>query len=154
MQTAINKIKTLIEETANGNNWTGVNAEQALQNITALQATKRINTNHLNIAELAAHLTCWNKVITKRLDGENYQPATEEDFPVINELTEEAWSTLKENFTFSFKVLTDKLQTKENDILDAPMFEGASSAYRNLHGQISHLHYHLGQIVLLKKLMV
>ena len=153
MQTEINKIKTLLTETANGNNWTGINAEQALQDITAQQACKRINANHLNIAELTAHLTCWNKVITKRLNGENYEPSKEEDFPVINELTEEKWNALKQNFMVLFNTLTEKLETKEDAIIDVPIFKGASPAYRNLHGQISHLHYHLGQIMLLKKLI-
>lgn len=153
MQNEINNIITLFSETANGNNWTGINATQVLQDITAEKAIKRINSNHLNVAELTAHLTCWNKVMAKRLDAENYQPTKEEDFPEINKLSEEEWNTLKQNFTISFNVLTEKLASKEAAILDAPMFEGGTSAYRNLHGQISHLHYHLGQIVLLKKIL-
>ncbi|MFN8294835.1 MAG: hypothetical protein U0T69_01505 [Chitinophagales bacterium] len=91
--------------------------------------------------------------MVKRLDAENYQPTRAEDFPVINDLSEDEWNTMKEDFIQSFKLLTDKLDTKEDTILYTPMFEGASSAYRNLHGQISHLHYHLGQIVLLKKIL-
>ncbi len=77
MNTEINKIKTLITETADGNNWTGINAEQALQDISAETATKRINANHLNIAELTSHLGCWNNVIAKRLGGVNYTPRVE-----------------------------------------------------------------------------
>ena len=153
MRNEINNISTLISETANGNNWTGINAVQALQDIASEMAIKRINNNHLNVAELTAHLTCWNKVITKRLDAENYQPAAEEDFPVINELSEAEWSAMKEEFIQSFRLLTDKLETKEDTMLYVPVFEGATSGYRNLHGQISHLHYHLGQIVLLKKIL-
>ncbi len=153
MQNEINNIKTLITETASGNNWTGINALQVLQDVSSTKAVKRINENHLNIAELVAHLTCWNNVMVKRLDAENYQPSRDEDFPVINDLSEDEWNTMKEDFIQSFKLLTDKLDTKEDAILYAPMFEGATSAYRNLHGQISHLHYHLGQIVLLKKIL-
>lgn len=153
MNTDIHKVKILITETANGNNWTGTNAEQALSNISAETAIKRINVNHLNIAELAAHLACWNKVIAKRLEGINYTPSKEEDFPVINELTEEQWQIHKQNFFNSFEVLTATLLQKEDVSLDQPIFEGASSVYRNVHGQVSHLHYHLGQIVLLKKIV-
>lgn len=153
MQAEINRIKTLIQETADENNWTGINAEQALKDINAEQAVKRINSNHLNIAELTAHLTCWNKVITKRLDAENYAPTKEEDFPEINELTTKEWNKIKQKLFQSFEELTNKLQEKESVDVNAPIFKGASSAYRNLHGQISHLHYHLGQIVLLKKIL-
>ncbi|HRH58174.1 MAG TPA: DinB family protein [Chitinophagales bacterium] len=153
MQNEINNIVTLISETANGNNWTGINTLQVLQDINSEKATKRVNSSHLNIAELTAHLTCWNNVMIKRLDAENYQPKRDEDFPAINDLSEDEWNTMKEDFIQSFKLLTDILDTKEDTILYAPMFEGATSAYRNLHGQISHLHYHLGQIVLLKKIL-
>ena len=153
MNTEINKIKTLISETADGNNWTGINAEQALQDISAETATKRINANHLNIAELTAHLVCWNNVIAKRLGGVNYTPPVEEDFPVINELSDEQWQIMKQDFFNSFEILVNALSQKEDISLDQPIFEEATSVYRNVHGQVSHLHYHLGQIVLLKKVL-
>lgn len=153
MQTEIKNIITLLQEIANDNNWTGINAARSLQDVSAEKAIKRINNNHLNIAELTAHLTCWNKVITQRLKAENYQPTKEDDFPEINTLSEEEWKTLKEKFFQSFEILINKLQEKKGTDVNAPIFEGASSIYRNLHGQISHLHYHLGQIVLLKKIL-
>jgi uncharacterized damage-inducible protein DinB len=153
MQSEINRIQTLIQETANGNNWTGINTQQILKDISAEIATKKINDKHLNIAELTAHLTCWNFVITKRLDAENYVPEKDEDFPTINSLTETEWQNIQQNFIESFDALIDKLSSKEDAILDLPMFAGATSAYRNLHGQISHLHYHLAQVMLLKKLL-
>lgn len=154
MQTEINKIKTLLTETADGNNWTGINAEQALKDISAETATKRINSNHLNIAELTAHLACWNNVISKRLEGVNYTPTAEEDFPLINQVSDEQWASLQQDFFNSFEILVKALSQKEDDSLEKPIFDGASSAYRNVHGQVSHLHYHLGQIVLLKKLVI
>ncbi|MCC6584755.1 MAG: DinB family protein [Chitinophagales bacterium] len=154
MNAEINKIKTLITETANGNNWTGINAEQALKDISAETATKRINSNHLNIAELTAHLACWNNVISKRLEGVNYTPVIEEDFPVINELSGEQWQILKQDFFNSFEILIRALSQKEDVSLDQPIFEEGTSVYRNVHGQVSHLHYHLGQIVLLKKIII
>ncbi|MBK9329214.1 MAG: DinB family protein [Sphingobacteriales bacterium] len=153
MSSIIQSIMTLLSETATGNNWTGINTETALRGITAEQAVRRLNANHLNIAELAAHLTCWNKVIARRLNGENYQPGKEEDFPVINLLLETEWEALKTAFMESFVILETTLNSKEDNILNNPIFEGGTSAYRNLHGQISHLHYHMGQIVLLKKLL-
>lgn len=153
MNAEIQKIRMLIAETASGNNWTGINAEQALSDISADKAIKRINENHLNIAELTAHLACWNKVIARRLQGMNYTPGKEEDFPQINALTEEQWQAIKDDFMESFSILENTLLEKEDASLEQPVFEGATSAYRNVHGQVSHLHYHLGQIVLLKKLL-
>jgi hypothetical protein len=153
MDIEITRIQTLFEDTIHGDNWTGINLQQALQGIDATIATKRIHQQHLNIAELTSHLTCWNLVIAKRLDAENELPTPEEDFPVIHQLTEEEWQKIQNDAQISFNILIDKLSKKLDDILDKPMFDGATSAYRNLHGQISHLHYHIGQIVLLKKIV-
>ncbi|MFN8294834.1 MAG: hypothetical protein U0T69_01500 [Chitinophagales bacterium] len=42
MQNEINNIKTLITETADGNNWTGINTQQVLQGINSEKATKEL----------------------------------------------------------------------------------------------------------------
>ena len=153
MNSELNKIDRLFDEIADGNNWTGINIQHALLDIPAAIATQRINQAHLNIAELLSHLTCWNKVMVSRLDNQNHQPAKEEDFPEIGKLTDGEWEDMKLEFFRSIHLLRGRLENHEDKILDEPMFEGASDAYRNLHGQIGHLHYHLGQIVLLKKLL-
>lgn len=154
MKGEIYKIQLLLQEIANGNNWTGVKPiQKILQDIDNAKAIRYINENHLNIAELVAHLSCWNKVITHRLDNENYQPSKEEDFPTINKINDEEWNELKNTFLTSFDILINKLSEKSDDILDKPIFDGGTSAYRNLHGQIAHIHYHLGQIVLLCKIL-
>ena len=153
MRNEINRIDSLITDLLEGNNWTGINAHQALIDVSAKKAVQRINKQQLNIAELMAHLTCWNEIITLRLDKQDHQPSKKEDFPRISRLTSEKWKDLKLDFFRSFHLLKGRLENKEDSILDEPMFEGASPAYRNLHGQISHVHYHLGQIVLLKKLL-
>lgn len=152
MKEEMNRIAILFRETNDGNNWTGINVSQAFEGVDYLTAVKRINASHLNIAELAMHLLCWNKIITKRLRGENYIPAKEEDFLVIDLLTDHEWQLMKQQLNDSFDELISKLSAAEDDILDRPMFKGSTSAYRNIHGQISHLHYHLAQIVLLKKI--
>ncbi len=153
MKEEISRIHHLFSEAAEGNNWTGINVLQALNEVSATNATRRINKEHLNIAELVAHLTCWNTVITQRLGKLNYQPAKEDDFPVIHDLSDEEWENRKYKFLQSFHVLQTELENKTDSMLNEPMVEGGTSAYRNLHGQLSHIHYHLGQIVLLKKLL-
>ena len=153
MRTEINKIAKLIDDSLEYDNWTGINVQKALKDVTPVIAVHRFNKNHLNIAELVAHIICWNKIMTERLDKHNHEPAKEEDFPVVDELTDEQWYDMKLELARSFHLLKGKLENKDDDILDKPIFEGASDAYRNLHGQIAHIHYHLGQIVLLKKLL-
>lgn len=152
MHKGLNQIAAMFLDTLEGNNWTGITIQHALLDVTREEAVHRFSGSHLNIAELVAHLNCWNKVMLERLDGQNFQPSPEEDFPRIDRLSESQWEELKLGFYRSFHLLAGKLENKDDAILDEPMFEGASGAYRNLHGQVAHLHYHLGQIVLLKKL--
>src|SRR4051812_18002160 len=118
MDNEILRISKLLTETYDGNNWTGINAIQALDGVTAEIAVKRINDLHLNIAELTAHLSCWNKVMTKRLQGENYEPEKEEDFPKFNMLLEEEWNLLKQNLQVSFDNLKIELDLKTEEILN------------------------------------
>lgn len=146
------KISVLLKETAESDNWTGINVKQALENITRDIAVKRIHDKHLNIAELLAHLSCWNKVMINRLDGIKYEPAPDEDFPTHSKLTEKSWEKIKQDFFKSIHQLIEKIESKKDNLIDEPMFKGSSSGYRNLYGQVAHLHYHLGQIVLLKKI--
>ena len=95
MRTQINRIAKLIDESLAYDNWTGINFQQALKNVTPAIAVLRFNKNHLNIAELVAHIICWNKIMTERLDKHNHEPSKEEDFPFVDEITDERWVEMK-----------------------------------------------------------
>jgi hypothetical protein len=49
--------------------------------------------------------------------------------------------------------LADIIGNIDEERLFQPIVPGHSSIYKNVQGTVEHIHYHLGQIVILKKLI-
>ena len=137
-----------------GGNWTSVNLKDTLTGVTWQQAT--IQFDSLNtIVKLVFHINYYISAVSKVLQGEalNAKDKFSFDHPAIN--SEEDWQQLlnklwsdAENFANLIEQLPDsKLDEAFTD-------EKYGSYYRNLQGIIEHTHYHLGQIVLIKKLLL
>jgi hypothetical protein len=73
------------------------------------------------------------------------------DVPLIE--TEADWQTLKADNLKSAHELTLAIKTFDNNRLELPILPSYASGYKNLQGTSEHIHYHLGQIVILKQLI-
>lgn len=135
-----------------GGNWTWVNLRDTLNDVTweeAIQQREGSNT----IAVLTFHINYFVDAVRKVLEGGPLDSHDKFSFthpPINNEagwqrLLEKVWSDAEQ-----FSALVEKLP---DDRLHADMADPKYGTwYRNLHGIIEHSHYHLGQIVILKKL--
>jgi len=65
----------------------------------------------------------------------------------------ESWEDLKERSIYSANQLAEAVIKFPEDRLFELTITGHSTYYKMLHGVAEHAHYHLGQIVLLKKLI-
>ncbi|ULT43826.1 hypothetical protein KRR40_10760 [Niabella defluvii] len=63
----------------------------------------------------------------------------------------EAWDELKKDNIYSAEELATIVEGYDIGSLYNPILPGYSSAYKNFQGQVEHVHYHLGQIVMIKK---
>ena len=136
-----------------GGNWTSVNLKESLHDVTWTEATARLYSFN-TIAALVYHINYYVKAVLKVLEGEPLDAHDKFSFdvPAIN--SAEDWEQLRntlwtdaENFAALIEQLPD---AKLHDVF---VEEKYGTYYRNLHGIIEHTHYHLGQIVLLKKLL-
>ena len=136
-----------------GNNWTDVNVRETVQDVTLAEALTKTNASPNTIASILQHMTFYNKIILERLHGRN--PEIDQingyDLPPLQ--NEEAWELLKENSLQSAQELADDARVIPDDTLQEPIIEDNSSRYKSLHGVTEHGYYHLGQIVILKKLL-
>lgn len=135
-----------------GNNWTDVSIIETLKNINYEQAQQKTQASANTIAALLNHLIYWNGIILKRMNGET--PVIPEingfDVSVLN--NEEDWIALKERAHKSFIELADAIKNfSEEKLFENYSPSIPSTYYRNFQGIIEHAHYHLGQIVILKK---
>lgn len=152
MQLAIT-IATHFRHVHFGGNWTCVNLLDTLKDVTweeALHSREGFNT----IAVLTFHINYFVDAVLKVLEGAPLDANDAFSFthpPITNDadwqrLLEKLWSDADRFITLVEQLPDDRLHT---DMAD-PKY---GTWCRNLHGIIEHTHYHLGQIVVLKKLM-
>jgi len=141
------------EELFFSNNWTGSAFPAALDGITwkdAVLQIKQLNT----IAVLVYHTGFYFKIQIRVLEGGPIQGTDKESFLVPNITNEEKWSRLKTDLFETVKKFISLLKEFPEDELHKDFSDGRfGSNFRNFIGVIEHSHYHLGQIVLLKKLL-
>lgn len=146
------QIATQFRQAHFGGNWTDVNLKEALAGIDWQQATVKLYSFN-TIAALVFHTNYFVSVVLNVLKGEplNAHDKYSFDCPQID--SQEDWDKLL-NKTWadaeSFAALVENLP--EGRLWEIFVEEKYGNYYRNIHGIIEHTHYHLGQIVLIKKL--
>ena len=136
-----------------GGNWTSVNLKETVQNVTWEQAITKLHSFN-TIAVLVYHIHYYVDVVSKVLEGEPLTAKDKYSFDLSPIQSEQDWQDLLNKTWTSaekFAVLLEKFP--EERLKDTFMDEKYGNYYRNFHGIIEHTHYHLGQIVLLKKLL-
>lgn len=137
-----------------GGNWTCSNIKDQLATVTWQQATTQFQ-NLNTIAILTFHIGYYVSIVTKVLQGGALEGHDSLSFAHSPINSQNDWDELlKKNFTEAeiFATLVEELP-------DAILTENIADAkygnyYRNLHGIIEHTHYHLGQIAIIKKLII
>ena len=105
------------------------------------------------IEMLLNHLTYWNKVMMQRVNGIKIEVPESNGFDKSSMLTDAQWQELKQDNIRSAHELAAAIRAVPEDRLTEPILPDYSSTYKNFQGTVEHVHYHLGQMVMLKKLV-
>lgn len=136
-----------------GGNWTSVNLKQTLENVDWKQATTKVYSFN-TIAVLVFHINYYVSAVTKVLLGGPLDAHDKYSFDLPPIQSQEDWEKLlKKMWTEAENFVTLVEQLPENKLGEVFSDEKYGNYYRNLHGIIEHTHYHLGQIVLIKKIL-
>lgn len=140
-------------EVHEGGNWTEVDITTTLQDVTIEEAITRTPASPNTIASLLHHITFWNRVMVQRAKGIAVQvnDANGYDHPPLQ--TGADWQALKDDNIISAQELAAAIRQFDETKLLQPILPNYSTAYKNFQGSVEHVHYHLGQIVILKKLI-
>lgn len=137
-----------------GGNWATVNLKDTLSDVNWQQATTKVYDLN-TIAVLVFHMNYYVAAVLKVLEGEALNSSDELSFagPAIN--SEADWQKLVDKALRE----AERFALQIERLNEAQLFENFIDAkygnyFRNLHGIIEHTHYHLGQITLIKKLLV
>ncbi|PSL21480.1 DinB family protein [Chitinophaga ginsengisoli] len=149
----LTQISTHLLDTLEGENWTDINVMDSLKDVTVQEATLKTKASPNTIASLVNHLIYWNRVMIQRINGIKVNIPDVNGFDVPNLTSEQDWTNLKNELVTSTYELANAIRTVDENRLEEPILPDHSAIYKSLHGMVEHLHYHLGQIVILKKLI-
>ncbi|KAA5541155.1 DinB family protein [Adhaeribacter rhizoryzae] len=136
-----------------GGNWTDVNLKDSLAEVDWQQATTKVYDLN-TIAALVFHVNYYVSAVLKVLQGEPLNAKDKYSFDLSPIQSQEDWEALLNktwNDAEKFATLVQALP--ESKLWETFTEEQYGNYYRNIHGVIEHTHYHLGQIVLLKKIL-
>ncbi|MDQ2752730.1 MAG: DinB family protein [Bacteroidota bacterium] len=136
-----------------GNNWTEVSLADVLKDTTLEEATTLTSASPNTIASLLHHITYWNRAMVQRIAGNNVMIDEYNGFDLPELITEDDWLQLQVDNNLSSHELAVAILNFDNAKLEEPLVNGGSSAYKNMQGAVEHVHYHLGQMMILKKLV-
>lgn len=136
-----------------GGNWTGVNLTDTLADITWEEATKKIYSLN-TMAALVFHMNYYVDAVLNVLHGEPLTASDKYSFDIPPIHSEDNWKKLLDKTWRQARELADLIDKLPDTRLNETFVdEKYGTYYRNLHGIVEHIHYHLGQIVVIKKLL-
>lgn len=136
-----------------GGNWTWSNLRDNLKDVTLAEATQPIEGFN-SIATLTFHIQYYLDVQIAVLSGQGLHGSDKEAFTHPPFGKDQDWAEFLENIWRKVEQLAGLIETLPDAQLDAYFVEQKYGTwFRNLAGLIEHTHYHIGQIVILKKLI-
>ncbi|MGE5520658.1 MAG: DUF1572 domain-containing protein [Candidatus Dadabacteria bacterium] len=142
-----------IKEVHFGGNWTDVNLKDTLEGVQWQQAIKQVDSLN-TIATLVYHMNYYLNAVKNRVEGKpvNYKHEDSFNHPAIN--SEEDWKALVSKTFADAEAFADVVKNlPESKFAEFYIEEKNGNYFKNLMGIAEHNHYHLGQIVLLKKIL-
>ena len=134
-----------------GKNWTAVNLKNTLSGVTWRTATRQVGSLH-TIATLVYHINYYIAATIEVLRGGPLEAKDELSFDSPPIRTEEEWESLLNKLFSEAEELALLIEKIPDERLSEYFVEEKNGTYyRCLQGPIEHTYYHLGQIVLLKK---
>ena len=137
-----------------GGNWTSVNLKEVLADIDWEEATTKVN-NLNTIADLVFHINYYVNPVLQVLQGGPLIASDKFSFDLPPILSQEDWEKLLDKTWTDVENFTGLIEQLPESKFGETFADGKyGNYYRNITGIIEHVHYHLGQIVLIKKILL
>jgi hypothetical protein len=136
-----------------GGNWTSSNLKDNLEDVSWQQATTRVYDLN-TIATLVYHTHYYVHAVLQVLQGGTINASDKFSFTHPPIQSQQDWEKfLEQVFTDAEKFAGLVEQLPDHILWEDFTDSKYGNYYRNLHGIIEHTHYHLGQIVMIKKIL-
>ena len=152
MANEINRILKQFADLQHGNCWIGNNFKKVLHDVGADEALKNIPGIKNNIWRLVAHITYWRTSVVNRLTGTTNPPPFA-DFLLPDNCNEENWRQALHDFEAAYHLLRNAIHSFHEENLQKLSPRKDQTFYELIMGCLQHDAYHLGQMMLLKKVL-
>lgn len=149
----VHQIARHLEEVYFGGNWTTVNLRDTLNDVSLGEATTSFHSLN-SIATLTYHLHYYVTAVRNVLKGGALDSKDELSFIHPSFRSESEWKEFLDNCWKEASEFASLIRNMEDENLwQYFTAEKYGNYFRHLMGIVEHHHYHLGQIVLIKKLL-
>ena len=136
-----------------GGNWTAVNLKDALKDVSWQQAITKVNDVN-TIAMLVFHINYYVDAGLSVLQGRPLKASDKYSFDLEPITSEDDWEKLIGYVFAQAELMAQEIEKlDENKLSEVFADEKYGTYFRNLMGVVEHAHYHLGQIVIIKKMI-
>jgi uncharacterized damage-inducible protein DinB len=148
-----NQIAIQLKELYFGKSWTAVDYQSQLKDVSLGQALQSVNGLN-SIATLLYHTTYYIDAQLSVLRGEELKSSDKESFSFPEMDSEKDWQNMQELTWQKAQALVDFITAMPDAKLSDNFYgDKYGTWHRNLLGLLEHNYYHLGQIVIIKKLI-
>ena len=117
----------------------------------AIQKVDNLNT----IALLTFHINYYLVGLSNVLNGGRLEIKDKYSFDLPEIKSEKDWNKLVNDFLNNSEMFAKQVEQMDESMLDQPFVNEKYGSYlRNIEGVIEHSYYHLGQVSLIKKMIV
>lgn len=136
-----------------GGNWTSSSLRDNLADVSWQQATTKVGSLN-SIAALVYHMNYFVDAVLKVMQGKQLDAHDKYSFDLPPIQSQEDWDRLLDKTWADADELARLIERMpESKLWDDFADAKYGNYYRNLQGIIEHCHYHLGQVVVVKKLV-
>lgn len=147
------RIIKLFADLYEGNPWLGVNWMDTLNTISAEKASRRIAEGRNTIWEIVNHVIHWRRNVLQRLHGDVITTPDHNYILPVSDTSEIAWQRTLKELHLSQQEWLVFLEGCDENQFSKIYPNNQMTYYEHIHGILQHDAYHLGQIVLLAKMI-
>lgn len=148
----ITKLKKLFSDHYQGDPWIDITLLNTLKNISADQASEKIGSLN-SIWQIVNHMILWRKALLRRVKGNSISVPANNFITEVKDKSEKSWKKTFKDLEDSQKNLLTFLSRSKDSLLENISPASGYSYYELLVAILLHDTYHIGQIVLIKKLI-
>lgn len=151
MSTLSSALATHLRQVFFGGNWTSVCVQDVLSDVTVEQASASA-TGHNSILRLTYHIAYYVRAQISVFENNGLHSNDAESFSHPAIVNESEWRIFLQQIFTDVERLARLIEVLNEEVVWGNFEnEQYGSVFRNVAGMIEHTHYHLGQIVLIKR---